>query len=116
MIKKLKIETHTMSDLDKYGVHRIIAKVLSSMRAKVDHLHVSFDLDSIDPTIAGGVGTPVPGGLSYREAHLIMEAIAESGYMSSFEIAEVNPILDNRNASAEFAADLIASSMGKRIL
>jgi arginase len=116
MIKKLKIETHTMSDLDKHGVHRIIAKVLSSMRAKVDHLHVSFDLDSVDPSIAGGVGTPVPGGLSYREAHLIMEAIAESGYMSSFEIAEVNPILDNRNASAEFAADLIASSMGKRIL
>lgn len=116
LIKKLKIEAHTMSDLDKHGVHRIIAKVLSSMRAKVDHLHVSFDLDSVDPAIAGGVGTPVPGGLTYREAHLIMEAVAESGYMSSFEIAEVNPILDNRNASAEFAADLIASSMGKRIL
>ncbi|MEI8135405.1 MAG: arginase [bacterium] len=116
LIKKLKIDAHTMSDLDKYGVHRIIAKILSAMRAKVDHLHVSFDLDSVDPTIAGGVGTPVPGGLSYREAHLIMEAIADTGYMSSFEIAEVNPILDSRNASAEFAADLIASSMGKRIL
>jgi arginase len=116
VIKKLKIEAHTMTDLDKYGVHRIIAKVLSSMRAKVDHLHVSFDLDSVDPSVASGVGTPVPGGLSYREAHLIMEAIADTGYMSSFEIAEVNPILDNKNAGAEFAADLIASSMGKRIL
>ncbi len=116
LLKKLKIEVHTMTDLDKYGVHRIIAKVLSSMRAKVDHLHVSFDLDSVDPTVASGVGTPVPGGLSYREAHLIMEAIADTGYMSSFEIAEVNPILDTRNAGAEFAADLIASSMGKRIL
>ena len=116
LLKKLKIEAHTMTDLDKHGVHRIIAKVLSSMRAKVDHLHVSFDLDSVDPTVASGVGTPVPGGLSYREAHLIMEAIADTGYMSSFEIAEVNPILDTRNAGAEFAADLIASSMGKRIL
>jgi arginase len=116
LLKKLKIEVHTMTDLDKYGVHRIIAKVLSSMRAKVDHLHVSFDLDSVDPSVASGVGTPVPGGLSYREAHLIMEAIADTGYMSSFEIAEVNPILDTRNAGAEFAADLIASSMGKRIL
>ncbi len=116
LIKKLKIDAYTMSDLDKHGVHRIIAKILTSMRAKVDHLHVSFDLDSVDPSVAGGVGTPVPGGLTYREAHLIMEAIADTGYMASFEIAEVNPILDNRNASAEFAADLIASSMGKRIL
>jgi len=116
LLKKLKIEVHTMTDLDKYGVNRIIAKVLSSMRAKVDHLHVSFDLDSVDPAVAPGVGTPVPGGLSYREAHLIMEAIADTGYMSSLEIAEVNPILDSKNASAEFAADLIASSMGKRIL
>jgi arginase len=116
LIKKLKIESYTMSDLDKHGVHRIIAKVLTSMRAKVDHLHVSFDLDSVDPMVAPGVGTPVPGGLSYREAHLIMEAIADTGYMSSLEVAEVNPILDDHNRSAEFAADLVASSMGKRIL
>jgi arginase len=116
MIKKLKIEAYTMTDLDKLGTHRVIAKLLNSMRAKVDHLHVSFDLDSVDPSVAGGVGTPVPGGLSYREAHLIMEAIADTGFMSSFEIAEVNPILDTKNSSAEFAADLIASSMGKRIL
>lgn len=116
LIKKLKIESYTMSDIDKQGIHRIIAKVLSSMRAKVDHLHVSFDLDSVDPMFASGVGTPVPGGLTYREAHLIMEAIADTGYMASMEVAEVNPILDNKNASAEAAADLIASSMGKRIL
>ncbi len=116
LIKKLKIETYTMSDLDKHGVHRLIAKCLSSMRAKVDHLHVSFDLDSVDPMVASGVGTPVPGGLTYREAHLIMEAIADTGYMSSMEVAEVNPILDLRNASAEIAADLIASGMGKRII
>lgn len=116
LIRKLKIEAYTMSDLDKQGVHRIIAKTLSTLRAKVDHLHVSFDLDSVDPHVAGGVGTPVPGGFTYREAHLIMEAIADTGYMASMEVAEVNPILDNRNASAEVAAELVASGMGKRIL
>lgn len=116
LIRKLKIEAHTMADLDKHGVHRLIMKAVTSLRAKVDHLHVSFDLDSVDPMVASGVGTPIPGGLTYREAHLIMEAIADTGYMASMEVAEVNPILDNRNASAEFAADLIASSMGKRIL
>jgi arginase len=116
LIRKLKIEAHTMADLDKHGVHRLIMKAVTSLRARVDHLHVSFDLDSVDPMVASGVGTPVPGGLTYREAHLIMEAIADTGYMASMEVAEVNPILDVRNASAEFAAELIASSMGKRIL
>jgi arginase len=116
LIKKLKIEAHTMSDIDKEGIYTTIEKALSVLRPKVDHLHVSFDLDSLDPMFASGVGTPVPGGLTYREAHLIMEAIADTGYMSSFEIAEVNPILDTHNASAEVAAGLIASAMGKRIL
>jgi arginase len=116
LIRKLKIEAHTMSDLDKHGVHRLIMKAVASLRAKVDHLHVSFDLDSVDPMVASGVGTPVPGGLTYREAHLIMEAIADTGYMASMEVAEVNPILDVRNSSAEIAADLIASGMGQRIL
>jgi arginase len=116
LIHKLKIEAHTMADLDKQGVYQLITKAVDSMREKVDHLHVSFDLDVVDPTIASGVGTPVPGGITYREAHLIMEVIADTGYMASMEVAEVNPILDVRNASAEFAADLIASSMGKRIL
>jgi len=116
LIRKLKIEAHTMADLDKQGVYRLLTKAVSGLRAKVDHLHVSFDLDVVDPMVASGVGTPVPGGLTYREAHLIMEAIADTGYMASMEVAEVNPILDVRNASAEFAAGLIASSMGKRIL
>ncbi|MBT8382044.1 MAG: arginase family protein, partial [Ignavibacteria bacterium] len=68
------------------------------------------------PNVAPGVGTPVPGGLSYREAHLLMESIAECGCMSSLEVAEINPILDHQNISAVFTADLIASSMGQRIL
>jgi len=115
-IKKLNLPVYTMTDIDKLGIHRIIVKVLRQFREKVDHIHVSFDLDSVDPAIAPGVGTPVPGGLSYREAHLLMESIAECGCMSSLEITEVNPILDDKNKSALFATDLIASSMGQRIL
>lgn len=115
-IKKLNPTVYTMSDVDKLGIHRIISRVLKQFKEKVDHIHVSFDVDSVDPTYAPGVGTPVPGGLNYREAHLLMEAIAECGCMSSLEVAEVNPILDVHNSSAVFAADLIASSMGQRIL
>ncbi|MGE5795469.1 MAG: arginase [Ignavibacteria bacterium] len=115
-IKKLKIPVYTMSDIDKLGIHRIIVRVLKQFREKVDHIHISFDLDSVDPSVAPGVGTPVPGGLSYREAHLLMESIAECGCMSSLEVTEINPILDDKNRSALFAADVVASSMGQRIL
>jgi arginase len=115
-IKKMGLPVYTMSDVDKIGIHRIISRVLKQFKEKVDHIHVSFDLDSVEPGIAPGVGTPVPGGLSYREAHLLMESIAECGCMSSLEISEVNPILDRKNRSAEFAVDLVASSMGQRIL
>ena len=115
-IKKLKVPVYTMNDIDKLGIHRIIAKVLKQFREKIDHIHVSFDVDSVDPSVAPGVGTPISGGLSYREAHLLMETIAEYGCMSSLEIAEVNPILDHKNQSAAFTAELIASSMGQRIL
>jgi arginase len=115
-IRKLKIPIYTMNDIDKLGIHRIIAKVLKQFREKVDHIHISFDVDSVDPSVAPGVGTMVPGGLNYREAHLLMETIAECGCMSSLEIAEVNPILDHKNQSAVFTAELIASSMGQRIL
>ncbi|QQS35900.1 MAG: arginase [Ignavibacteriales bacterium] len=116
IINKLKVPVYTMSDIDKLGIHRIIVRVLKQFREKVDHIHISFDVDSVDPAVAPGVGTPVPGGLSYREAHLLMESIAECGCMSSLEIAEVNPILDDKNKSALFTADVIASSMGQRIL
>ena len=115
-IKKLNLSIYTMSDIDKIGIHRIIARVLKQFKEKVDHIHVSFDLDSVDPTLAPGVGTPIPGGLSFRESHLLMESIAECGCMSSLEITEVNPILDDKNKSAIFAAELVASSMGQRIL
>jgi len=115
-IKKVGLPVFTMSDIDKLGIHRIISRVLKQFREQVDHIHVSFDLDSVEPDLAPGVGTPVSGGLSYREAHLLMESIAECGCMSSLEVSEVNPILDRKNKSAEFAVDLVASSMGQRIL
>lgn len=115
-IKKLKIPVYTMTEIDKMGIYRIINKILKQFGKTVDHIHVSFDVDSVDPTVAPGVGTPVPGGLSYREAHLLMESIAECGCMSSLEVAEINPILDHQNKSAIFTAELIASSMGQRIL
>jgi arginase len=115
-IKKLNLPVYTMTDIDKLGINRIITKVLRQFKEKVDHIHVSFDLDAVDPSISPGVGTPIPGGLSFREAHLLMEAIADCGCMSSLEITEVNPILDNKNQSAQFAVEIISSSLGQRIL
>ena len=116
LVKKIKLPVYTMTDIDKLGIHRIISRVLKDFKERIDHIHVSFDLDSVDPSVAPGVGTPVAGGLSYREAHLLMEAIADCGCMSSLEVTEVNPILDYKNKSADFAAEIIASSMGMRIL
>jgi arginase len=116
VIRKAGVMVYTMADIDKLGMHRIISKVLKQFKETVDYIHVSFDLDSVDPTIVPGVGTPVPGGLSFRETHLLMEAIAESGCMSSLEVTEINPILDDKNKSAIFASEVIASSMGQRIL
>lgn len=114
-LRKTKIGVFTMEDIDKDGIHRVFKKALASI-GKVDYLHVSFDLDSIDPVYAPGVGTPVKGGLDYREAHLLMELIAESKKLTSFEIVEVNPILDEHNKSAEFAVELVESAFGKKIL
>jgi len=116
IIKRLDLQVYTMSDIDKKGVDFIITRVLDRLKKNVGHIHVSFDIDSVDPSVAAGVGTPVAGGLTYRETHFIMESIAECGCLASLDIAEVNPILDNRNQSAEFAAELAASVMGKRIL
>jgi arginase len=79
-------------------------------------VHVSFDMDALDPEVAPGVGTPVRGGLSYREAHLALELVAESGLAKSFEVVEVNPILDRENATATLAVELVASALGKTIL
>jgi arginase len=110
------VRVYTMSEIDELGIHGIIHKILKKFKKTVDHIHVSFDFDSLDPAIAPGVGTPVRGGLTYREAHSLMEGLASCGCMSSLEISEVNPILDYRNQSAELAVELIASAMGHKIL
>jgi arginase len=116
IVKRTGIAHYTMADIDKYGAHKIVNKVLKEFKEKVDLLHVSFDMDSVDPTVAAGVGTPAPGGLSFRETHLIMETIADCECMSSLEVTEVNPIFDIKNQSADFAVQVVASALGKRII
>ena len=115
-IRELGTQVYTMTDIDRQGIGAVIGQALDRMIGRVDCLHVSFDLDSLDPAVAPGVGTPVPGGLTYREAHLIMESVAETGLIASMDVAEVNPVLDVKNQSAEAAAKIVASCLGKRIL
>jgi arginase len=115
-LRKFGVKIFTMEEIDKYGIHRVMKNAFRDVAKRVDFLHISFDLDSVDPIYAPGVGTPVKGGLDYREAHLIMEMLAESKKMTSLEIVEVNPIIDNRNQSAEFAVELVQSAFGKKIL
>jgi len=115
-LKRLGVNVFTMSDIDRQGIHRVMKKALANVTDGTDFVHVSLDLDAVDPTVAPGVGTPVKGGLDYREAHLIMEIIAGANVMTSLEVVEVNPILDQKNISAEFAAELVQSAFGKNIL
>jgi arginase len=115
-LKETGVQVHTMSDIDRHGVERVMKKALAGVTSGTSLVHVSMDLDAVDPTVAPGVGTPVKGGLDYREAHLIMELIADAGVMTSLELVEVNPILDECNASAEFAVELVQSAFGKKIL
>lgn len=114
--KQSGIQVYTMLDIDRKGIYPIIMEVIERLKKEVDHLHVSFDLDSLDPEIAPGVGTPVAGGLDFREAHVLMETIAASGMLASMEITEVNPILDMQNKTAELAVNLLESALGKKIL
>lgn len=114
-IADLGITAYTMTDLDKRGVAAVAVEALDHL-AHRDRLHVSFDADVLDPTVAPGVGTPVPGGLTYREAHLLMELLAESGKVGSLDLVEVNPILDVANRTAATLVELTASLFGKRIL
>ena len=107
----------TMRDVDEMGMRRVTAEAIRlASRGGVDQVHLCFDMDSIDPRHAPGTGTPVPGGLSYREAHLMMEALNDAGIVTSAEFVEVNPALDVRNSTAELAVELICSLLGKRIL
>jgi arginase len=109
------VRVFTMSDVDRLGIERAIRASLAHV-AGPGFVHVSFDLDALDPAVAPGVGTPVRGGLTYREAHLALELVAESGLAGSFEMVEVNPILDRANATAALAVELLASALGATIL
>jgi arginase len=114
-IRELGIKAYTMSDIDRIGIERAIRESLTHI-AGPGFVHVSLDMDALDPEVAPGVGTPVRGGLSYREAHLALELVSESGLAGSFEVVEVNPILDRENATAALAVELVASALGKTIL
>jgi|FLYN01.1.fsa_nt_gi arginase len=109
------IQVMTMRAIDENGMADVVRAALSSLR-HVEALHLSFDMDALDPTLAPGVGTPVPGGLTYREAHLLMEMLADDGRVRSIDIVEVNPILDVSNRTAQVAVELAASLFGQRII
>jgi arginase len=109
------ITVYTMAAIDEHGIGVITRRVIDYL-SQFSAIHVSLDMDSLDPTHAPGVGTPVRGGLSYREAHLIMELLAASGKVRSLDIVEINPILDEHNSTAELSVELAASLLGKRIM
>jgi arginase len=114
-VRESGVGVYTMSELDRRGIEPVVREALERVEG-APFVHVSLDMDVVDPDVAPGVGTPVRGGLSYREAHLALELVAESGVLSSFEIVEVNPILDNGNETAALAVELAASAFGARIL
>jgi len=113
--RELGIRVITMSEIDRIGIEPAVREALEHVNGD-GFVHVSLDLDVVDPEEAPGVGTPVRGGLSYREAHLAMELVAEAGVMSSLDVVEVNPILDRENHTAALAVELVASAFGARIL
>jgi arginase len=115
-IRKTGIEVYTMRDIDERGMRTVIEEALRVAGRGTAGYHVSLDMDWIDPEDAPGVGTPVRGGASYREAHLAMEIIADHGRMTSFEIVEVNPVIDEHNRTADLAVELALSAFGKKIL
>jgi arginase len=109
------VRVYTMKEIDAYGVASIVRRALKDL-SHLERVHLSVDLDVVDPGIAPGVGTPVRGGLTYREAHLVMELINEAGIVTSLDVVEINPILDDRNGTAELAVELVASLMGRQII
>ena len=110
------IHVYTMKDVDQLGMARVAERALDLAGSGTAGVHVSFDLDVCDPGIAPGVGTPVKGGLSYREAHLLMEKVADSGLLRALDLVELNPILDMGNATAELGVELLLSALGRGIL
>jgi arginase len=110
------VHVFTMKDIDRQGIASIVEQAVQLAGAGTAGIHVSFDIDVCDPLIAPGVGTPVKGGLDYREAHMVMEIVADSGLITSLDLVEVNPTLDVRNTTAQLATELTLSALGMKIL
>ena len=113
-MREAGVTVYTMTEVDHRGLSNVAAESLERLGG-LPRLHVSFDADVLDPEIAPGVGTPVAGGLTYREAHLLMELFADSGHVTSLDIVEVNPILDRENRTANLMVGLAVSLLGKKI-
>jgi arginase len=116
LVRASKVHVFTMKEIDRLGVAQVMERALTLAGRGTGGIHVSFDMDVCDPAIAPGVGTAVKGGLDYREAHVVMEMVAESGRLTSLDLVEVNPTLDLRNTTAELGTELALSAMGKQIL
>jgi len=116
LLKKTKVTVFTMREVDEMGMRTVMEKAIEIASKGVSRVHLSFDLDVLDPDEAPGVGTPVKGGVTYREAHLAFEILADSGVLTSMEMVEVNPTLDQRNLTSELAVGLAASALGQKIL
>lgn len=116
LIKETGIKVFTMHEIDRLGMTTVMKETIEYLRERTEYVHLSLDLDGLDPTEAPGVGTPVAGGLSYRESHLAMEMLEESGIITSAEFVEVNPILDEKNKTGAAAVALIASLLGEKLL
>lgn len=114
--REMGLKVFTMHEIDRLGLARVMEEALYIVGKGTDGVHLSFDLDGLDPKDAPGVGTPVPGGITYRESHLALEMMSESGLITSAEFVEVNPILDQENITAKVAVALITSLFGKKIL
>ncbi|AJY76779.1 arginase [Paenibacillus beijingensis] len=115
LLKELGIRVFTMHDIDRRGMERVMEEALERL-AKSDGVHLSFDVDGMDPNDAPGVGTPVMGGVTYRESHLAMELLSDSGLLVSAEFVEINPVLDDRNKTAKAAVEMIGSVFGEQIM
>ena len=116
LLRSHHVHVFTMSDIDQRGISNVMHEALSIAGKASDGIHLSLDMDALDPVHAPGVGTPVRGGLTYREAHMVMELIADSGHLIGMDVVEVNPILDRENATALLAVELVMSALGKKII
>lgn len=115
-VKEMNIRIYTIRDIDRLGMATVMEETIAYLEKKTDGVHLSFDLDGIDPSVAPGVGTPVQGGITYRESHLAMEMLQEAKIITSAEFVEINPLLDEKNKTAILTVELIGSLFGEKIL